>query len=191
MATNVDKEIEYVRGVVAARFPVYETRVTPQAVQFLVTVDPATMEAKFEDLRKELVPKDYIPALTKEGGEHMILVQRRPPQRFVNARVNLILFALTVATTLWAGAVLWAGYEDIDWLSLRAWGMGGLAFTLPLLTILGVHEMGHYVVAKRHQVKASLPFFIPAPILPLGTFGAMISMRDPLPNRKALLDIGA
>ena len=64
MFSDVDKEIEYVRGVVAARFPVYETRVTPQTVQFLVTVDPATMEAKFEDLRKELVPKDYIPSIT-------------------------------------------------------------------------------------------------------------------------------
>jgi len=191
MFSEVDKEIEYVRGVVAARFPVYETRVTPQAVQFLVTVDPATMEAKFEDLRKELVPKDYIPSLTKEKGEHAIFVQRRAPQRFMGTRVNLVLFILTLGTTSWAGAVIWAGYDNIDWLSTAAWAYGSLFFTLPLLAILGVHEMGHYVVAKRYHVHASLPFFLPAPGTILGTFGAMISMRDPMPNRKALLDIGA
>ena len=191
MFSDVDKEIAYVRGVVSARFSVYETRVTPQAVQFLVTVDPATMEARFEDLRKELVPKDYIPVLTKEKGEHSILVQRRAPQRFVGLQVNVVLFVLTVITTMMAGASVWAGYEDIDWLTPAAWAYGGLFFTLPLLAILGIHEMGHYVVAKRYQVRASLPFFIPAPGLILGTFGAMISMRDPLPNRKALLDVGA
>src|SRR5436309_9370091 len=49
--------------------------------------------------------------------------------------------------------------------------------------------MGHYVVAKRYHVRASLPFFLPS-IPPLGTLGAFISMRDPIPNRRALLDIG-
>jgi len=191
MFSDVDKEIEYVRSLVAARFTVYETRVTPQAVQFLIQVDPPTMEAKFEDLRKELVPKDYIPTITKEGGEHSIRVARRPPQRFLGAKVNFILFIFTIATTAWAGAVYWSGYDSIDWLSARAWGMGSLTFTLPLLAILGIHEMGHYVVARRYKVRASLPFFLPAPGTLLGTFGAMISMRDPMPNRKALLDIGA
>jgi len=191
MFSDVDKEIEYVRSVVSARFPVYDTRVTPQAVQFLVSVDPATMEARFEDLRMELVPKNYIPMLTREGGEHAILVQRRPQQRFVGTRVNLLLLILTVATTTWAGAINWAGYENIDWLSLEAFAKGSLFFTLPLMAILGIHEMGHYVMAKRYKVHASLPFFIPAPGTFLGTFGAMISMRDPMPNRKALVDIGA
>src|SRR2546422_85946 len=49
--------------------------------------------------------------------------------------------------------------------------------------------MGHYVVAKRYHVRASLPFFLPS-VPPLGTLGAFISMRDPIPNRRALLDIG-
>jgi membrane-associated protease RseP (regulator of RpoE activity) len=52
-----------------------------------------------------------------------------------------------------------------------------------------VHELSHYLAAKRHGVAASLPFFLPA-FPPLGTFGAFISMRDPIPDRKALLDIG-
>src|SRR5439155_22688178 len=74
-------------------------------------------------------------------------------------------------------------------LSPESIGLGTLFFSLPLLTILGCHEMGHYVVAKRYKVQASLPFFLPS-LPPLGTFGAFISMRDPIPNRRALLDIG-
>ena len=67
--------------------------------------------------------------------------------------------------------------------------MGALFFAIPLMTILGVHELSHYLAAKRHGVDASLPYFIPS-IPPFGTFGAFISMRDPMPNRKALVEIG-
>jgi len=191
MFSDVDKEIESVRNVVARHFPVYETRMTPQAVRFLVTVDPATMDERFDALRLELVPQNYIPFLTREGGEHLITIQRRPEQRFVGVQVNLVLLVLTVLTTTWAGAVNWAGYDGIDWLSAEAFAKGSVFFTLPLMAILGIHEMGHYVMAKRYKVRASLPFFLPAPGTFLGTFGAMISMRDPMPSRKALIDIGA
>lgn len=191
MFSPADQELEWVRARVAARFPVYETKITEQAVQFLVTVDPATMEEKFDELRKELVPKDYIPFLAKQGGEHVLLVQRRAPQRFLGTHVNLILLVATLITTTIAGALNWGGYDDIDWASPEAFAKGVVFFTVPLLAILGIHEMAHYVMAKRYKIHASLPFFIPAPVVPLGTFGAMISMRDPIPSRKALIDIGA
>jgi membrane-associated protease RseP (regulator of RpoE activity) len=71
---------------------------------------------------------------------------------------------------------------------------GVLLFALPLMSILFVHEMGHYYVSKKHGIATSLPFFIPVPpIVPrfnIGTFGALISSRDPMPNRKALFDVG-
>jgi len=190
MFSPADEELEWVRSRVAARFPVYETKVTEQAVQFLVNVDPASLEAKFDELRLELVPKDYIPVLAKQGGEYAIIVQRRAPQRFVSTQVNLVLLVVTLATTTLAGALYWSGYDSVDFASLDAFANGTLFFTLPLLAILGFHEMAHYVVAKRYKVHASLPFFLPAPPIPLGTFGAMISMRDPMPSRRALIDIG-
>jgi membrane-associated protease RseP (regulator of RpoE activity) len=62
------------------------------------------------------------------------------------------------------------------------------------MSILFVHEMGHYFTSKKHGIKTSLPFFIPIPpILPgfnIGTFGALISSSDPMPNKKALFDVG-
>src|SRR6266566_6372156 len=86
-------------------------------------------------------------------------------------------------------AVTWPAFSGEPILSAASIGYGSLFFSLPLLTILGSHEMGHYLVAKRYKVQASLPFFLPS-VPPLGTFGAFISMRDPIPNRRALLDIG-
>jgi Zn-dependent protease len=70
--------------------------------------------------------------------------------------------------------------------------VNGAQFAGTLLTILVAHELGHYVMARIHKVDASLPFFIPLPLLsPFGTMGAVIRMRGVIPTRKALLDIGA
>jgi membrane-associated protease RseP (regulator of RpoE activity) len=68
----------------------------------------------------------------------------------------------------------------------------GAAFAGTLLSILVAHELGHYVAARIHKVPASLPYFIPLPLLsPFGTMGAVIRMRGTIPTRRALLDIGA
>lgn len=68
---------------------------------------------------------------------------------------------------------------------------GGLAFAATLMTILLVHEMGHYVAARVHKVDASLPFFVPLPPqISLGTLGAVIRMRNPIADRNQLIDVG-
>lgn len=70
--------------------------------------------------------------------------------------------------------------------------MNGAMFAGTLLLILVAHELGHYIAARLHKVNASLPFFIPMPVLsPFGTMGAVIRMRGVIPTRRALLDIGA
>lgn len=65
----------------------------------------------------------------------------------------------------------------------------GLPYALPLLLILGMHEGGHFWAARRYKLKTSLPYFIPVPSF-LGTFGAFIQIRSPMPNRKILFDVG-
>ena len=68
----------------------------------------------------------------------------------------------------------------------------GVPFAATLLGILTVHEFGHYFAARRWQVKASLPYFLPLPYISfLGTLGAVIRLRSPIPHKRALLDIGA
>ncbi len=103
--------------------------------------------------------------------------------------VPFLLFLATFATTLVAGAYLAGGnpFERIPDL------LPGLMFNLPLLSILGIHEMGHYTAARRHRVVTTPPYFIPfLPIPPLpGTMGAVIKLKSPFPDRNALMDIGS
>jgi membrane-associated protease RseP (regulator of RpoE activity) len=117
----------------------------------------------------------------------------RPARRFPT--VNVLLFAATVVTTLLVGAVLSPAVERVhsgdDLLThgpelLRE----GLRFSASILGILLVHEMAHYLLARRHGVDASLPYFIPVPF-GIGTLGAIIRMRSRIPSRAAALDIGA
>ncbi len=69
---------------------------------------------------------------------------------------------------------------------------GGPLLAIALLAILISHEMGHYLFCRHYRVDATLPFFIPAPFLSMvGTLGAFIRIRSPIPHRRALFDIGA
>ena len=65
----------------------------------------------------------------------------------------------------------------------------GIAFAIALLGILGIHETAHYYAAKKHEVKSTLPYFIPAPTL-IGTFGAVINVKSPIPDKNSLFDLG-
>lgn len=99
--------------------------------------------------------------------------------------VGLVL--ATFWTTLTAGAQA-AGVTPDQLLHLPSL-MKGLPYALGMLAILGAHEGTRYWVARRHKIQTSLPYFIPVPFV-LGTFGAFIQLREPVPNRKVLFDIG-
>ena len=98
--------------------------------------------------------------------------------------VHWLLFALTVVTTTWAGAA----HQGVDLLQQPERFGVGLPYSLGLLGILGVHELGHYFMARRHGIHVTPPYFIPVPMA-LGTFGAFIQMRSPVQDRKALFDV--
>jgi len=104
--------------------------------------------------------------------------------------INLALFLATIGTTLLAGAGMALSMEPNAELTplflLRGW-----PFSLCVLLILGAHELGHYFAARYHHAPASLPYFIPFPSLFFGTMGAVILLREPLKNRRALFDMGA
>ncbi len=100
--------------------------------------------------------------------------------------LHALLFGLTVLTTLAAGALM-EGYTPFPDVTLLRYG---IPFSLTLILILGTHELGHYFVAKKHKVDATLPYFIPAPTF-IGTFGAFIKMKSPVVDKGALLEIGA
>lgn len=100
--------------------------------------------------------------------------------------LSLLSFLLTLASTTWVGAML-AGADPFVLKQLPR----GFAYSLPLMAILVSHELGHYVAARVHRVPASPPFFVPMPLPPLGTMGAVILMPGRIALRNALFDIGA
>jgi membrane-associated protease RseP (regulator of RpoE activity) len=191
--SNPPTELERLRSSVGVYFPVYETRVTPQSLLLLVHADPATLEDRFDRLRQELWVQQYVPQIRRDRGEYLIEVVRRPRTKAWSSWTNLILLGLTVVTTVAAGGFLWLAYVGGSRLVPADFFWGGLTFALPLMGILGIHELAHYVVARHHHVEASVPYFIPLPppFVLFGTFGAFISLREPIPSKKALLDIGA
>jgi membrane-associated protease RseP (regulator of RpoE activity) len=186
-------ELDWLRAEVARYFPVYETRLTPMSLVLLVHAEPATLEEKFDALRQELWPKFYVPQLRYAQGEYAIEIVRRTTRSSWGNWVNLGLLAATVVSTAFAGSFLWLAYVGSSTLGASDFLWGGVYFAAPLLAILGLHELAHYVVARHHHVEASLPFFLPVPppYLIFGTFGAFISLREPIPSRKVLFDIGA
>jgi membrane-associated protease RseP (regulator of RpoE activity) len=104
---------------------------------------------------------------------------------------NFLLFGLTLLTTTMAGAYM----AGVDHPLLRPAGLlQGLTFSVPLMAILLLHELGHYITARRNNVSVTLPYFIPAPlpsVFIIGTFGAFIRMKSPPRSRRIMFDVGA
>ena len=100
--------------------------------------------------------------------------------------LHLLLFFLTLLTTTGVGAMM-AGKNPF--LSLGGFA-SGFPFSLTIMGILGIHELAHYFAGRKWGIEVTPPYFIPAPFPPIGTFGAVIRMKSPIPNRRALVDVG-
>ncbi len=127
----------------------------------------------------------FEPRMELRHGEYVLIAEPKSVGIDGVPWTNIVLFLLTVVSTLVAGS-MWYYVDPFTnpteiW---RAW-----PFTVAILGVLGVHEMGHYVLSRYHDVDASLPYFIPVPTL-IGTMGAVIKMNGRIPDRRALFDIG-
>jgi membrane-associated protease RseP (regulator of RpoE activity) len=145
-------------------------------------------------LEERFRPYGYTPFLRRERGLTWIQavplaqVEQRP-----NPAVNLVLFLLTVASTVAAGCLVAGSFPFVTFSPLvEPWRLlEGFPFALTLLAILGTHEFGHYFTARHYGASVSLPYFIPAPppLFLFGTLGAVIRMRSPARDRNSLFDI--
>jgi membrane-associated protease RseP (regulator of RpoE activity) len=121
-----------------------------------------------------------------------VMPASRPPERMWR---HVALFCLTLITTTLVGIShyesFYAGFKAID-LPFSAWELvlRGLWYSLSILAILGAHEFGHYYACRYYGVDASLPYFLPVPFVLTGTFGAFIRIRQQIPTKQALFDIG-
>lgn len=158
----------------------------------------------------ELPPDDSSDAAVSAGElpEQSPAVPPRPadeprgPRQFRSRRkLALTLFVVTCISTFLAGtnpglglavpdSAVWGELSsEVKSQILRTWVSNGLIFSGALMLTLLAHEMGHYLQARRHHVPASLPYFIPFPISPFGTMGAVIVQGAGFADRKKLFDI--
>jgi membrane-associated protease RseP (regulator of RpoE activity) len=111
----------------------------------------------------------------------------RNQEQLTRPGLALLLVLGTLVTTTFVGVKM-AGVDLTTLESNPLNLLKGLPYALALMTILGIHELGHYLTARFYKIRSTLPYFIPMPFF-LGTFGAFIQMRSPIPNRKALFDV--
>lgn len=123
------------------------------------------------------------------------MASRLSAEPLIRPGLALSLLVATLLTTTWVGISLNGGLAEEQILTLEQlaaspdlW-LRGLPYAIALMGILGIHEMGHYLAARFYKIRTTLPYFIPVPLF-LGTFGAFIQIRSPVPNRKALFDVG-
>ena len=108
---------------------------------------------------------------------------------------HVVLLLLTIVTTTMAGAAHYASFY-LDYsraaLDLSSWEfyLNGLWYSVSILAILGAHEFGHYYACRYYRVDASIPYFLPAPLPLTGTLGAFIRIRQTIPGKRELFDIG-
>lgn len=149
----------------------------------------------YDQLNLALKPYDLTPLFRWDANRQAIyLVQALPKPKAGATWVNILLFVLTFFSVLLAGASynLTGPLPSSPLAAARVLIANGWPFAASLIAILGTHEMGHYLAGRYHKVHVSLPYFIPLPppISQLGTMGAFINLKEPVKNRRVLLDIG-
>jgi len=150
----------------------------------------AAPSAAFEQLEGLLAPRRLTPLLERAGDGRARVIAlpisvTDALRRRSKLSVNILLFLATVITTIWAGAL----HQGVNLLAEPARFAVGVPYAAALLGILGVHEMGHFIVARRHGVDVTWPYFIPVP-MGLGTLGAFIQIKSPIKSRRAVFDVG-
>ncbi|WP_048148851.1 site-2 protease family protein [Palaeococcus ferrophilus] len=150
-------------------------------------------EPNFERVLEALEPLGYWAALKKREGKVVLYVFSAQESKESNPYVGIALFILTLLSTIMAGYYLSLGYisflNEYSLPGVRNIWINALAFSISVLAILGTHEMGHKIAATLHGVKSTFPYFIPFPNI-LGTLGAVIRVKSPIPTRNAAIDLG-
>ena len=178
-------DFDQLTKLVASEFQIKEAVIEHGAPMFYLGEQQETKQA-FLRLLKNLEPMSLIALLRREAGQVVLRVIPKPAVKPSNILTNWALFFATIATTFVSGYML--SPDLINPL------VGGASFTVAVMAVLGIHEMGHKITANRKGIEATPPYFIPGPP-PLfggfGTFGAVIMQKSLPSNKDALFDVGA
>lgn len=178
---------EEVISLVSSVFEIKSVNQNIDALQF--EIEQEGFKPKFVKLAQSLESKNLVARLEKFEDRVLLLVGRFHPPKLRRVWIPRVLFAATIAVvmidgyfrTIEANSIIRIG----DPLEIAA------LYTVSLIGILGIHELGHIIASKWHKLKTSWPYFIPGiPIIGIPTFGALIMSRSFMINRDTLFDIG-
>lgn len=167
--------IQIIEETISRYFTIKNLSTNPENPYFILEDYDAD---RFTKLTRELEQIGYVPWLSESEGNYYLKLAKLPPKKKSKHHINIILFIITIATTFYAGYIFRGNIID------------GIAFSAAIMAIIGTHEIAHYFAARKYGVEATLPYFIPAPTF-IGTFGAVINVKSPIPNKNALFDLGA
>jgi len=186
-------DFEKLTSIVSAEFQLEECLIEKMVPTYYLK-QPQEKKQAFLKLLKNLEPMNLIAFLRTKNGRIVLKIVPKPPVKQSNIMVNWILFFATIATTFITGYMLSLGLVEEGAMSNPF--VGGATFTIAIMAVLGMHEMGHKLTADKKGIEATPPYFIPGPppifgILGIGTFGAVIMQKSLPPNKDALFDVGA
>jgi Zn-dependent protease len=180
-----------ITGMVEYRFMVLDRYVDVNGLAtYIVMEEP--MKQKFQELLRDLANHNLVATIRKVSNKLAISIFPKPNLKKPRRKINLILFLATIGSVFFASYVL--NFIIAPQMMSAIFGSASLwpqviILALSILGIIVLHEMGHVLVVRHHKMDATLPYFVPAPP-PIGTFGAVISLRGPPGNRDQLFDLG-
>ena len=188
-----DPSTEEIISLVYSMFKVINFNKENYSLEF--KIEDSDFNSKFEELARKLQDLSYLGKLEKMGNENYIIIQKFPPRKkrrlLSSSWVPRILFTVVVAFVMIDGFYRTTWVNAVPGIDIGTPLEMAIIYTISLLGILGIHELGHMVAAKIHRLKTTWPYFIPGiPVLGfLPTFGALIIPKGPMINRKILFDV--
>ena len=187
------EDFERVTTLVSAEFQIEEALIEHNVPTYYLK-QPQETKQPFLRLLKNLEATNLLAILRKKDERIVLKVIPKPPVKPSNIMVNWILFFATIVTTFITGYWLSQGLVQEGAMSNPF--VGGATFTIAIMSVLGMHELGHKLTADKKGIEATPPYFIPGPpafpgFLGIGTFGAVIMQKSLPPNKDALFDVGA
>ena len=185
-----DPSQEEIISLVNSMFEVSDFTKAEFSLEF--RIEDLEFKSKFEDLARRLEKMSYVCKLEQMNGGKYIVIQKFAAKKqrkwLGTAWTPRILFAVVISFVMIDGYYRTAGTNSIIEIG-EPLEMAGI-YTLSLLGILGIHELGHIVAAKLHRLKTTWPYFIPGlPVIGIPTFGAFIQSRGLTINREILFDV--
>jgi membrane-associated protease RseP (regulator of RpoE activity) len=187
---NMEESQEEIISIVNSIFEVDDFTKTEFSLEF--RINDLEFKSKFEDLARRMENMSFVCRLEEIDGNKQVTIQKFTPKkqrRWLSASwTPRIMFAVVILFVMVDGYYRTSGTNSIVEIG-DPLEMAGI-YTLSLLGILGVHELGHILAAKAHGLKTSWPYFIPGlPIIGIPTFGAFIQSKGLTINREILFDV--